>query len=229
MDYRIQHAPVFSVVEFQLNADEEVIAQPDSMISMTSGIQISASLGEPRSGRRWMSGLKSMLGGESFFRAVFRAKRDGQTLLLAPDYYGDILPIPLDGTDPLFLSRGAYLAHTGACRLDLKYGGFKGMMAKTGLFLLRVSGEGLLFCQTYGAIIERTLAADEHFLIDNRYVVAFSESVTYQLVKSSDRLRDSLMSGEGFINRFKGPGRLLYQTRVKPAAGFFGQLLNAVT
>ena len=229
MEFQIRHAPVFTVVEFQLNESEEVVAQPDSMVSITPGIHISSAVGQPGSGRGWWTGFKSLLGGESLFRAVFRAKRDSQTLLLAPDNFGDILPIVMDGSSSLYLSRGSYLAHTGACRLDARYGGVKGVFSRTGLFLLHVSGSGTLFCQTYGAIMERSLGEGESFLIDNRYVVAFSESVTYQLVKASKSVRDSLMSGEGLVNRYTGPGRVYYQTRTKPSIGFLGYILNAMS
>jgi uncharacterized protein (TIGR00266 family) len=229
MDFQIRHAPVFTVVEFQLNEFDEVVAQPNSMISFTPGVQISAAVGETRAGRHWFTGFKSLLGGESFFRAVFRAKRDGQTLLLAPENQGDILPIALNGEHSLYLSRGSYLAHIGNCQLDTKYGGMKGLFSKTGLFLLHVSGTGTLFCQTYGAIMERTLGEGEQFLIDNRYVVAFSDTIQYQLVKASQSLRDSMMSGEGLVNRYTGPGQLYYQTRAKPALSFMGYLLNAMT
>lgn len=229
MEYRIQFAPVFSVLEFQLNEAEEVVAQPDSMISLTPGIQITAAVGSSNSDKKWKTGFKSLLGGESFFRAVFRAKRDGQSLMLAPENYGDVLPIEIDDTGGLLLSRGSYLAHFGNCQLDAKYGGLKGIMAKTGLFLLHISGSGTLFCQTYGAIIERKLAAEEQFLVDNRYVVAFSDTMTFEVVKSSDSVKDSLLSGEAFVNRFTGPGRLYYQTRVKPVVGFFNYLLSAMT
>lgn len=229
MEYRIQFAPVFSVLEFQLNEAEEVVAQPDSMISLTPGIQITASVGSPDAEKKWKTGFKSLLGGESFFRAVFRAKRDGQSLTLAPDNYGDILPIEITDSHSLMLSRGSYLAHIGNCHLDAKYHGLKGVMAKTGLFLLHLSGSGTLFCQTYGAIIERTLAAGEQFLVDNRYIVAFSDTMTYEVVKSSESLSHSLMSGEAFVNRFTGPGRLYYQTRVKPSTSFLGHLFNAMT
>ena len=60
-------------------------------------------------------------------------------------------------------------------------------------------------------------------------VVAFSSSLQYELVRSSERLTDSFFSGEGFINRFTGPGRLLYQTRVKPSGGMLRLLFSAVT
>ncbi|MFN5074419.1 MAG: AIM24 family protein [Planctomyces sp.] len=48
-------------------------------------------------------------------------------------------------------------------------------------------------------------------------------------MRSSERLTDSFFSGEGFINRFTGPGRLLYQTRVKPSGGLLRLLFSAVT
>jgi uncharacterized protein (AIM24 family) len=73
------------------------------------------------------------------------------------------------------------------------------------------------------------LGEGEKFLVDNRYVVAFSSSLQYELVRSSERLTDSFFSGEGFINRFTGPGRLLYQTRVKPSGGLLRLLFSAVT
>lgn len=231
MNFQIQCAPVFSVIEFQLNSGEQVIAQPDSMVSMTSGMRIraSASTGTGVVGRSWRAGFRSLLGGESFFRAIFEARRDDQVLLLAPESYGEILSIALSESDSMYLTRGSYLAHTGDCSLDIRYGGMKGVMSKTGLFLLQITGPGQLFCQTYGAIRERVLVEGEKFLVDNRYVVAFSSSLQYELVRSSERLTDSFFSGEGFINRFTGPGRLLYQTRVKPAGGMLRLLFSAVT
>ena len=86
-----------------------------------------------------------------------------------------------------------------------------------------------MFCQTYGAIRERVLGEGERFLVDNRYVVAFAETLSYELVRSSRKLTDAFFSGEGFINRFTGPGRLVYQTRVRPGGGMLRYLFNAVT
>ena len=52
---------------------------------------------------------------------------------------------------------------------------------------------------------------------------------SYELVRSSRKLTDAFFSGEGFINRFTGPGRLVYQTRVRPGGGMLRYLFNAVT
>lgn len=228
MDFCVKHQPVFSTVEFTLDAEEAIVAQPNSMLSMTSGIQIKASVGRGAKAG-WMSGFGSMLGGESFFTALFSAKSDGQVVTLAPDSYGDIVVIDLKDAGGFYLTRGSYLANTGDCELKTKYGGMKGLMSKKGLFLLHASGDGTVFCQSYGAVVDKQLEEGEIFFVDNRFVVAFSDSVKYQLVKATDSVKDSLMSGEGLVNRYTGPGRLIYQTRGKPGAGFIGHLIDAAT
>ncbi|MBA4030650.1 MAG: TIGR00266 family protein [Planctomyces sp.] len=229
MQYEILHRPVFSTLDIRLNAQEQVIARPDSMLSMSTGILISTTISQTGKKPGWWSGVKSVAGGQSFFTAVFTAKRDDQQLTLAPQDYGDILTLTPEGENGYFLARGSYLAHLGDCQLALKYGGMKGFMAKTGLFFLHATGAGSLFCQTRGAILEKRLEDGENFVIDNRYIVAFSDTVQYQLVKATTSAKDSLVSGEGLVNRYTGPGIVYYQTRAKPPTSFFGVLLSSAT
>ena len=229
MEYSVLHGPVFSVLEVRMNQGESVLAQPDSMLSMTSGLQLSASVGRKGKGNAWLSGAKNLLGGESMFTAQFLAKRDEQVLMLAPSVQGDILSLSLPENGGYYLTRGSYLASIGDCKLEIKYGGMKGLMSKKGLFLLHVSGSGTVFCQTFGAILEKELADGEKFFLDNRYAVAFSDTVTYQLVKATESVRDSIMSGEGLINRYTGPGKVYYQTRGKAPINFLGYLFSSYT
>ncbi|MCA9133715.1 MAG: TIGR00266 family protein [Planctomycetales bacterium] len=227
MQYCVKHGPVFSILELELDEAEGVVAQPNSMLSMTSGIHLSAAMGRRGSGSGWWGGFKSVLGGENFFTAEFTSQKPGQMLTLAPDTYGDILTLRLSEEGAFFLTRGSYLANVGPCELQIRYGGIKGVMSKKGLFLLHAAGTGVVFCQSYGAIVQRTLAADEKFFVDNRFVIAFSESIQYQLVKATRSVKDSLLSGEGLVNRYTGPGTLFYQTRGRPATGMFTRVLDA--
>ncbi|MCA9127153.1 MAG: TIGR00266 family protein [Planctomycetales bacterium] len=227
MEYRINHGPVFSVLEIDLDADEAVVAQPNSMLSMTGGIGLSAAIGRRGAGSGVWSGFKSLLGGENFFTAEFAAKKPGQRLILAPESHGDILSLDLAHTTGFYLTRGSYLANVGECDLKIKYGGIKGVMSKKGLFLLHASGTGTVFCQCFGAVIAHELGEGERFFVDNRFVVAFTDTVQYQLVKATESVKDSLMSGEGLVNRYTGPGMLYYQTRGKPSAGLLTRLFDA--
>ncbi|MCA9190329.1 MAG: TIGR00266 family protein [Planctomycetales bacterium] len=224
MEYCIKHDPVFSVLEFTLQESEVVLAQPNSMLSMTGGIRLTAAIG--RRGGVW-SGVKGMLGGENFFTAEFSAIKPNQTLVLAPNSLGDILPLHLNDQEGFYLTRGAYLANFGNCELRIKYGGVKGIMSKKGLFLLHASGQGTVFCQCYGAIMSYHLEEGEKVFIDNRYVVAFSHAVKYELVKATTSVKDSVFSGEGLVNRYTGPGKVYYQTRGKPSAGLLTALADA--
>jgi len=227
MDYRVTHSPTFSVLEIDLDEGEFAKAQPNSMPSMTAGIVIGATIGGDAKRSSWFGGFKNLAGGESLFTAIYKAKRDGEQVWLAPDTIGEILPIELSAETPFYLTRGSYLATLGDVDLGVKYSGVKGWMSKKGLFLLTASGSGMLFCQTYGAIVSRELEPGESFFVDNRFVVAFSQTVEYQLVKATDSVKDSVLSGEGFVNRYTGPGTLYYQTRGKPGSGLLGRLFDA--
>jgi uncharacterized protein (AIM24 family) len=102
-------------------------------------------------------------------------------------------------------------------------------MATRGLFLMRTTGEGLVFVSSYGALVEQILVEGQRFVLDNRYIVAFSDSMRYEMVKVADSLGHSFLSGEGLVNRFSGPGSMLYQTRARPSRGFLQNILNIAT
>ena len=209
------------------------------MLTMSAGIALSAAVGGgddardgdvgTQRGGKFRRGFGRLLGGENAFTAQFRAKSDGQSVTLAPDSFGDIVTLNLtDDDDGFLLTRGAYLANTGATQIRAKYGGVKGLLSKKGLFLLQATGAGTVFCQSYGAVVHRELGDGEVVFVDNRFVVAFSSSIEYRLVKATESIRDTVLSGEGLINRYAGPGHLYYQTRGKPGGGMMSMLLDAV-
>ena len=79
---------------------ESVLAQPGAMLAMTPGFAIDVRAGMHMEGRRGLArGLRSLFGGESFFTVGYRAKRDDQHLMLAPDQMGEIraLEAAMDG------------------------------------------------------------------------------------------------------------------------------------
>lgn len=229
MNYQILHAPTFSTLEIELDIGDGIMAQPNTMVCMTSGIGITAKAGANMGSRGLLGGIKGVLSGESFFTTIFRADKDGQKLSLAPPALGEIIELDVAKEGAYLLTRGAYLASMDGIKMKLKYGGFKGMLAKKGLFLLHASGENSVFCASYGQVVIKDLAEDERFIVDNRFVIAFSDTIKYELVKATKKLSHSFMSGEGLVNRYTGPGRLYYQTRAKLAAGFIGRMFDVAT
>ena len=150
-----------------------------------------------------------MLGGESFFINTFRAEGGPGTIGLAPPYPGDIEAFELDGT--LYAQSGAFLASSGEIDIDTKWGGAKTFFGREGLFLLKMSGRGLVFLSSFGAIVRKELH-NERFIIDTGHLVAFSEGLDFT-VKRVGGLKSTLLSGEGLVAEFYGTGTLYIQTR----------------
>lgn len=219
MDFKVECGPTFSVLKVSLDEGDAIYAQPSAMVSMTPRVTVAAKMGAQQKKAGWTGGFRNLLTGESLFAAVFSSKEDDQELLLAPEMIGEIIDLPLSGIGGYYLTRGAYLASTTEVELAVKYGGMRGVLAAKGLFLMHATGAGSVFCATHGAVIRRDLAEGERFVVDNKYVVAFTDTVEYQLVKATDSLRDSFFSGEGLVNRYTGPGSVYYQTRSRPSMG----------
>ncbi len=210
MNQEILYGPSYSLARVRLEAGEEINAESGAMVSMSSGIEMQTSA---KGGL--LSGLKrSLLGGESFFINTFVAATAGE-VTFAPPLPGDIMHMEL--TDrAMMVQSTSYLASSPGLTVDTKWAGAKGFFAKEGLFLLKVSGRGHLFVSSYGAIHEVPLAAGESYTLDNGHMVAFDESVSYN-VRRVGGMKSTLFSGEGLVCTFTGPGRVFLQTRSEDA------------
>jgi uncharacterized protein (TIGR00266 family) len=93
----------------------------------------------------------------------------------------------------------------------------KGFFSGAGLFLIKCSGQGDLWFSTYGAMIP--IDVDGEYTVDNNYIVAFEESLEYE-VGTVGGLK-SLFFSEGLVCKFRGKGRLWIQTRQSPAFAYW--------
>ncbi|HVE56200.1 MAG TPA: AIM24 family protein, partial [Pyrinomonadaceae bacterium] len=82
-----------------------------------------------------------------------------------------------------------------------------------GLFVLQVSGSGLLLVSSFGAIHRKTLRPGEQYVVDTGHLVAWEGHMQYNLRKAASGFFKSFLSGEGMVAEFTGPGEILIQTR----------------
>jgi uncharacterized protein (TIGR00266 family) len=227
MQYQILYQPSFSLASISLNQGEQIMAESGAMVSMSPTIRLDAKM----SGGGMLGALKSAVGGESLFRTTFTAESGPGEVTLAPSSLGDILGIEMTGSK-FFVQPGSYLA--GDTRLNISVqGSVRGMLSGEGLFLLTVQGSGLLLVSSFGAIHAKDLAPSEEYIVDTGHIVAFEDTVNYRLEKATGRTQgvggflkgmvQSALSGEGFVCRYRGPGRIYMQTRQVPS--FVQQLL----
>ncbi len=211
MEIEVKYRPSYSIAVTRLAAGETIQVEGGAMVGMSAGITLETKA----KGGILKSLARSVLGGESFFVNTYRAPSQGGEILLAPVLPGDIAVRTMRG-ETLLVQSGSYVASSAGIELDTKWGGAKTFFAREGLFMLRVSGTGLLILSSYGAVHEMDLAAGQTYTVDTGHLVAFSDGMGFK-VRRIGGVRSTLFSGEGLVVDMTGPGRLLLQTRSEDA------------
>jgi conserved hypothetical protein TIGR00266 len=203
----IQANPAFSFATISIDPGGDVQTEAGAMAAMSDGVEV-----ETKARGGVMQGLRrSVLGGESFFINTFRSAGGG-TVSVAPSLPGDMTVIAIDGSQPVLVQSGSWIAGDSSVDVDTKWGGGKTFFSGKGLFLLRCTGAGDVLVASYGAILEMNLEAGQSYTLDTGFVVAFDESVQFAVHKAGN-WKTTLLGGEGLVTRFTGPGRLWMQTR----------------
>lgn len=201
------------VVRARIPAGGSLFADSGAMMTMSPNLKVESSL---RGGV--MGALsRSLLRGETFFYLTISAAQSAGEALLAPSTVGGIEMLQLGGTE-YFLQKGSFLAAQHSVQLTTKTQNLtKGLFSGEGFFVTRVSGSGTLVLNTFGALMPFDLAPGQEIVVDNFHVVAWESTTKYTITKAAAGWISSFTSGEGFVCRFTGPGRIYVQTR-NPAA-----------
>lgn len=125
-------------------------------------------------------------------------------LLLAPAALGDITNIRLSGNEQWNVGKDAFLACTQGVVKEYKNQGLgKAMFSGEGLFVYRMSGVGILWVTSLGAIIRKDLADGEKYIVDNGHLVAWNCKYVLERVASGGII-SGISSGEGLVCKFSG-------------------------
>jgi uncharacterized protein (TIGR00266 family) len=205
--YEVLHQPSFALAVLQLGAEQSIQAEAGAMVSMSANIELQSQMKGGLFGA-----IKRAAGGESAFISTFTARGGPGEVTLAPGSPGDIAAIELTG-QPFFVQSSSYLAGDSSLTVDTKWGGAKSFFAGEGLFVLLVQGQGLLLVSSFGAIHRKVLRPGERYVVDTGHLVAWEGTTQYTLRKAASGFFRSMMSGEGIVAEFAGPGEILIQTR----------------
>jgi len=207
MEYSIENQPVFTSLTVKLAAGEKIIAEGGAMISMSSNIDLKSKT----AGKGLGGMLKAAVGGEGLMQSHFTAEGSAGEVTFAPPSPGDILALDISNKTILAQS-GAWIAGSPEVVMSAQ-GSMKAMISGEGLFLQKMSGSGTVFLSSYGAVIEKNLAAGETYVIDTGNMVAYEEGVSVKIKKAAKGIFSSIASGEGLVGEFSGPGKVWLQTR----------------
>lgn len=206
--WSIEHQGAFALAVVNLQAGQSISAEAGAMVSMSANIDLQS---EMKGGV--FGALKRAVGGESAFVSTFTATGAPGEVTLAPGAPGDVAGIEM--TNQAFMVQSSsYLAGDTSLVIDTKFGGSRSFFGGEGLFVLHVSGTGLLLVSSFGAIHRKVLRPGENYVIDTGHLVAWEGHMTYNLRKASKAgYFRSFLSGEGLVAEFSGPGEILIQTR----------------
>ena len=211
MSFTITQRPDFALVTVQLQNGQTYHSEPGAMATMSPNIELKASL---KGGL--MSSISRGLGGESLIISSYTAQGGEGEITFAAGQPGDAVHYALEGSTDIYLQRGAYLANSEGVEISSKWQGMRGFFSGEGLILLKASGNGDLFFNSYGAIIE--LDVEDEVFVDTGFIVAFESTLNYNVTtlpgaRPGTNWKSLFLGGEGLVCRFSGRGKVWIQTR----------------
>jgi len=192
-----------------LDNGERITGEAGALTYMTPNINV-----KTRTRKRSIIGtLKtSLLGGQSLFVTDFTATGGAGQIALGAAPIGDIIKLDVSSNQGWIIERSSYLASSNHVDLDIRWEGFSRGLFGQGLFMIKTSGSGELFINTFGAIDEHRLEPGEQLVVDNFHLVAFSDTCEYEVRKFGD-WKETILSGEGLVTYIEGPGTVYIQTK----------------
>jgi len=154
----------------------------------------------------------AIIGRQSFWVNDYTASEGAGELGLVSAPVGDIEMLEIKPDQGYVIQKAAYVASTQNVDLDVQWEGFTKGLFGQGLFMIRVSGSGNLFINTFGAIDKHTLKPGQSMIVDNFHLVAFSSTCNYKVTKFGG-LKETLLGGEGLVTNITGPGDIYIQTK----------------
>ncbi|KAF1812399.1 DUF124-domain-containing protein [Eremomyces bilateralis CBS 781.70] len=215
--YRISHRDTNSILTLQLAMGCPLTAKPGAMIAMSPTLTLKGDVS---------FSMKKLIVGGSMTSSQYTGP--GELLLCGPAL-GDITNIRLNGNEQWSVGKDAFLACTQGVIKEYKSQGFtKAMFSGEGLFVFKISGNGIMWITSFGAIVrkdvsdiylyrddaltERQLQNGEKYIVDNGHLVAWNCKYVLERVASGG-LISGMASAEGLVCKFTGPGSIFFQTR----------------
>ena len=207
MEYEIRGG-AFPIVICTLQEGETMKNETGAMSFMTSGMKM-----ETNTGGGLLKGIGRALSGDTLFLNYFTANSDNQQIGFSARTPGKIMPIRLDGTNSIIGQKNAFLAAENGVDLDIyfknKLGA--GIFGGEGFILQKFTGNGMVFIEIDGEVIEHDLQPGEKLLVDPGHVAAMEESVDFDIERVKGA--KNMLFGEGlFFAKLEGPGKVWIQT-----------------
>jgi uncharacterized protein (TIGR00266 family) len=222
-------------LEIELDAGESAVAEAGSFVWKDASIQMTTVFGDGSgdNGGGFMGKLlgagKRLVTGESLFTTVFTHTGQGKArVAFAAPTPGNILPLNLGQLGgSLICQKDSFLAAARGVSIGIHFQKrvMTGLFGGEGFVMQRLDGDGWVFVQMGGALVERDLKPGEELHVDTGCLAAYTPGVDFDLVMAGG-VRSALFGGEGlFFARLRGPGKVWIQSL--PFSRLAGRMMAA--
>ncbi len=197
----------FPVVVCHLETGEQMKTEKGSMVWMDPCMTMETTGGGV--GKMF----SKMFSGESMFQNIYTATSPG-IIAFGSSFPGRILPIQIAPGQGFIAQKMSFLASQMSVDLSIffnqKLGG--GFFGGEGFIMQRLSGQGIVFLECDGNLMQYELAAGQSMLVDTGNVLGFTEGMTLEIERIHGA-KNIMLGGEGLFNtKVTGPGTLWLQT-----------------
>jgi len=220
IDFRILGEEM-QCVEIELDPQETAIGESGSFMMMDREIQMETIFGDgtQQTGGflgKLMSAGKRVLTGESLFMTAFTNAGNGKKkVTFAAPYPGKIIPMDLyRHNGKIICQKDAFLCAAKGVSVGIEFQRKlgTGLFGGEGFIMQKLEGDGMAFVHSGGHVIEKTLQAGEILKIDTGCIVAFTQTVDYD-IQFVGGIKNTIFGGEGlFFATLQGPGKIWIQS-----------------
>ncbi|MDC7682340.1 TIGR00266 family protein [Asticcacaulis sp. BYS171W] len=208
-------------VEIELDPGESAIAEAGAMVWKDASVGMTTVFGDGSGQQKGFMGAllgagKRLVTGESLFTTVFTHNGHGKArVAFGAPVPGAIVPLKLsDVGGRLICQKDSFLAAAKGVSLGIAFQKrvMTGLFGGEGFIMQKLEGDGWVFVQFGGMVIERELKAGEQLHVDTGCVAAFTDTVDFDLVQAGG-VKSMLFGGEGvFFAQLTGPGKVWIQS-----------------
>jgi len=219
IDYKI-HGEELQCVEIELDPQEAVISEPGSFMMMTDGIQMETLFGDGTEtggllGKLFSAG-KRLLTGENLFMTVYtNVSQQKRQVTFAAPYSGKIIALDLsDLGGKVICQKDSFLCAAKGVSVGIEFQRKlgTGLFGGEGFIMQKLEGDGMAFVHSGGYVVEKVLQPGEILKIDTGCIVAFTQTVSYD-IQFVGGIKNTIFGGEGlFFAQLQGPGKVWIQT-----------------
>jgi uncharacterized protein (TIGR00266 family) len=222
-------------LEIELDPGESAVAEAGSMVWKDATVGMTTVFGDGSGGQgegfmgKLLGAGKRLVTGESLFTTVFTHQGAGKArVAFASPTPGAILPLHLGQLGGrLICQKDSFLAAARGVSIGIQFQRrvMTGLFGGEGFIMQKLEGDGWVFVQMGGTVVERELAAGEQLHVDTGCLAAYTPTIDFDLVTAGG-VKSVFFGGEGlFFARLTGPGKVWIQSL--PFSRLAGRMMAA--